>query len=189
MLRATSFRWLPAHNETEFSPDRRYRYTLESVVGGPSPGGNGLINFIMLNPSTADETHDDPSVRRCKAYAAAWGYDRAVVTNVFALRSTDPRALRKHPSPVGPLNNEWVAQSACRASKVVAAWGLHSLHLNRHFEVIRMLAELGVRPEVLALSKGGIPKHPLYLSGGLRPREWDASLRDQPGLATVGRAS
>jgi hypothetical protein len=168
---------LPAHNEAVFSPDRQFRYTLESAVGDGALGGKGLVNFIMLNPSTADETQDDPSVRRCKAYAAAWGYDRAVVTNVFAFRSTDPRALRKHPSPVGPRNDEWITRSARRADKVIAAWGLHSLHMDRHFEVVRMLVELGVRPEVLALSKAGIPKHPLYLSGGLKPRMWDAALR------------
>ncbi len=166
-----------ANNQAEFSRDRVYRYVLESIVGEPRRPDNGLINFIMLNPSTADETRDDPSVRRCKAFATGWGYERIVITNVFALRSTDPALLRRHLHPIGPNNDEWIARTAQRADKVVAAWGLHGLLMNRHADVSLMLTSIGISLSVLALSKSGIPKHPLYLSGDLEPLAWEPNIQ------------
>lgn len=76
-----------------------YRYRLDRLG---ALLGRGAVNFVMLNPSTADAEQDDPTIRRCLGYAFRWGFARLIVTNLYALRSTDPRALWEHPDPIGP---------------------------------------------------------------------------------------
>mgnify|MGYP000880158315 CR=1 FL=1 len=83
-----------------FSPDREFRYTLTRRWDDRL-----LVNFLMLNPSTADENIEDPTIRRCMGFARDWGYGGLMVTNIFAYRSTDPKALYKVPDPTGPANN------------------------------------------------------------------------------------
>lgn len=75
-----------------------YRYKLWRVTGAP---GTSVALFVMLNPSTADATDDDPTIRRCIRFARDWGHARLLVANLYALRATDPRALSRHPDPVG----------------------------------------------------------------------------------------
>src|SRR5918998_3116048 len=88
-------------SSARFSPDRRYRYELWRRWGD----GPALCNFLLLNPSTADERADDPTVARCVRRARAWGLDALVVTNLFSIRATDPRARRGVEDPVGPDND------------------------------------------------------------------------------------
>lgn len=107
-------------NDARFSPCRRYRYVLTRDVSILNPR---LVNFVMLNPSTADATVDDPTIRRCIGYARAWDYGHLVVTNLFALRATDPRALKSEDDPIGPDNGEYIAAWAGRADLVVVAGG------------------------------------------------------------------
>ena len=150
-----------------FSPDRLYRYNLWRE----RQEGRGTVNFIMLNPSTADETQNDPTVERCQRRAWSWGYKRLVVTNIFAYRATNPAELRHAVNPVGPDNDDWLLRSASLANLVVCAWGNHGTFLDRGFRV-RQLLYRWVPLNVLKLSKTGVPCHPLYLPYRLQPVAW-----------------
>lgn len=148
---------LRADNRTgaELSEDREYRYRLWRTWDVSKP----TLAFIMLNPSTADETEDDPTIRRCLGYAKDWGYGKLVVGNLFALRATDPSELRDHPSPVGPENDEHLRQICNEADKVIAAWGTDGALHGRGREVAEML---DVELHALNETKEGHPNHPLY---------------------------
>lgn len=140
-----------------FDATRRYRYTLWRKW---SDGGR-FVNFVMLNPSTADESVLDPTVTRCMNFAKDWGYDGGYVTNIFALRSTDPRELYSCHDPVGLWNDTYITETAKACSLVVVAWGVHGKLKGRGIEVGKMLQEF--EPQCFDLTKEGMPKHPLYL--------------------------
>lgn len=144
-----------------FSECRRYRYALWRIWDEDIP----YAMFICLNPSTADEKKDDPTVRRCVGFARSWGYGGVCVTNLFAYRSTDCRALRRVQDPVGPENDEWLQRLAREVGIIVAAWGNHGSYRGRDREVIGMFPSLSC----LELTKRGQPRHPLYLKSDLEP--------------------
>lgn len=129
-------------------------------------------NFLMLNPSTADETVLDPTCARARDYAQRWGYGALLVTNVFAWRATDPRALKSAADPVGEGNDAAILRAAMSSALVICAWGNHGAHLERAAAVRRLLRGAGVALHVLRVNAGGEPAHPLYLPGTLRPRRW-----------------
>jgi hypothetical protein len=140
-----------------FSPCYRYRYVLTREWDG----GDGRVNFVMLNPSTADALADDPTIRRCIGFAQRWGYHELTVTNLYALRSTNPRELQRASDPVGPDNDTTLIVQAGMADLVVCAWGVHGFARG---ELVRM--ELGnyVPLHHLGLTQAGAPRHPLYLA-------------------------
>lgn len=140
-----------------FSPDRAYRYTLWRQWGDSK-----FVAFIGLNPSTADETLDDPTIRRCLGFAKAWGFGGLLMLNIFALRSTDPRQLLKVEDPIGPENNDRLQRGVTVSELVVAAWGVHGVVGNRGRDVIELLADQTTLM-CLGRTKDGYPKHPLYL--------------------------
>lgn len=150
-----------------FDRQREYRYALAVRFGEPALGERRRFkrhaNFLMLNPSTADELKNDPTVERCQRRAIGMGYSGLTVTNIFALRSTDPVALYDHRDPIGELNDDIILREARRAGIVIAAWGVHGAHLGRGAQVMRMLRGAGVVVHVLGLTKGGHPRHPLYV--------------------------
>jgi hypothetical protein len=151
-----------------FSTDRVYRYHLGRSW---SPGGKRM-NFVMLNPSTADAFNDDATIRRCVGFSAAGKFGSLVVTNLFAFRSTDPRGLRQAEDPIGPDNDAAILDAAHCADLVVAAWGTHgSLH-GRGDQVRAMLTDAGVELHVLRLTKAGHPGHPLYVPASTTPEPW-----------------
>lgn len=121
------------------------------------------INFVMLNPSTADERQNDPTVERCERRARDWGYGGYYITNLFALRSTDPRELRRVEDPVGPDNDVEILTAAGMAYEVICAWGNHGAYRGRSAEVAKMLSEAHQRLRALRVGKTGEPCHPLYL--------------------------
>lgn len=126
--------------------------------------------FVMLNPSTADSLQDDPTIRRCISFATRWGYGRLDVVNLYALRATDPRELRRHADPIGPRGDSVLEEIVPRCDFVVAAWGRHATW-TRHESVAAALRTW--KPlHVLGLTNGGFPKHPLYLAGLTKPRPW-----------------
>lgn len=150
------------------SQDGKYRYALwRKWAPGP------VCPWIMLNPSTADATQDDPTIRRCLGYARDWGFSGIVVVNLFSLRATDPAELRAARDPIGPETAmyHWNILKLC--SRVVCAWGAHGSINGRGREVKVNLNLIGVLPYVLKLTKGGEPAHPLYLKGNLIPEPWD----------------
>ena len=144
-----------------FSPDRKYRYKLWRTWDPSKP----VCAFIMLNPSTADEYELDPTVRRCVNYAKKWGYGGLVVGNIFALKSTNPKALYRETDPVGPDNNCHLWEISHNAAFTIVAWGAHGALLNRGKEVLRLIPEA----QCLKMTKDGHPQHPLYLKGDLIP--------------------
>jgi hypothetical protein len=117
--------------------------------------------FVMLNPSKATERENDPTIERCERRARAWGHGGLVVVNLFALRSTDPKALYSHPDPVGPLNDQLLLGAAEGCETVACAWGTHGKLRGRAAEVRQLLARK--RLSALKLNRDGSPAHPLYL--------------------------
>lgn len=151
------------------SPCGRYRYRLTRDLGR---GSGGSCLFIMLNPSTADADHDDPTIRRCKAFATAWGCSRLEVVNLFALRATDPSELTRQPSPIGADTDRHIAEACATATIVVCAWGggksgrLARMIDERSRWVLSMLRDHGIEPKRIGTpTKEGHPRHPLYLRG------------------------
>lgn len=148
-----------------FSTCRTWRYRLERRWSSGTAAA-----FILLNPSTADETQDDPTIRRCIRYAKGWGHGGLIVGNLFALRSTDPKALYSSEDPVGPDNDDHLIEIATTAAIVVCGWGAHGELAGRGVKVRQMLESY--RPTYLKLTKSGMPGHPLYLKANLTPRLW-----------------
>lgn len=163
------------NRKTIFSPCRTYRYALwrEGLVD-EGPRKDQYAMFIGLNPSTADETKDDPTIRRCIGYARSWGYGALCMTNLFAYRATDPGVMKRAPDPVGPHNNEHLLELAAGAGVVVAAWGTHGTHMCRDDDVWRMMSRL----HYLSLTKHGHPSHPLRLSKALAPQPWERKCKE-----------
>jgi hypothetical protein len=136
-----------------------YRYQLRRTWSTARPPAV----FIMLNPSTADASQDDPTIRRCIGFARAWGYGGIVVVNLFAWRATDPSQLLLAPGAVGPDNDYYIRQALEQAGIVVAAWGSHSFATSRIPAVHQLVLESGNRMLCLGTTKEGHPRHPLYV--------------------------
>jgi len=151
-----------------FDPTRRYRYRLTRTWDPSGP----RVNFLMLNPSTADAQVLDPTVRRCVGFARSWGFGAVEVTNLFALRATDPRALEAHADPVGADNDRAIVDAARRADRVVVAWGTRGVLGGRAADVAGLIEGLGVRPLALRVTRTGHPGHPLYVPGDVEPEPW-----------------
>lgn len=149
----------PEPNTAIISVCGRYRYTLSRNW----IGGEGIVNFVMLNPSTADANKDDATIRKITSYAKQWGYQGLAVTNLFAWRATDPRELPKVANPIGPENDSHIIQQATTAQKVVVAWGTKGGLGSRNNIVKAALRELGVTAYCLRSTKDGHPEHPLYI--------------------------
>ena len=147
-----------------FSRDRRYRYRLWRRWDRARP----LVAFVMLNPSTADGRCDDPTIRRCVAFARSWGFGGAEIVNLFAYRATDPRALLRVHDPVGRRNGRYLRSAVFRAALVVAAWGANTLVGHERAAALAALSPR--RPRCLGVTRDGHPRHPLYLRSDVRPQ-------------------
>jgi len=147
------------------TPEPIYRYALwRSWNVRPLLDPVRSILWICLNPSTATETIDDPTMRRCISFSQGWGYDGMFVTNIFGLRSTDPKGLKRIIDPNGPDNDRVIADLCEWCDRVVVAWGAHGIYQQRSRYVIERL--IGPRTfYCLGKTKGGHPKHPLYVRG------------------------
>ncbi len=157
-------------NHCAMSPCGIYRYTWwPRDFCDHQPGK--FVQFIGLNPSTADESRSDPTVRRCMQYARDWGYAGLCMTNLFAFRATDPADMKRAASPVGPENDERLSGIAAVAGIVIGAWGTHGGHLGRDREVVRLLSGV-CQLHYLRKTQAGFPGHPLYLPKSLTPIAW-----------------
>jgi hypothetical protein len=139
---------------------------------------NVKLTWIMFNPSTADKETDDATIRRCMAFSRAWGYGGIQVVNLFAWRSTDPKAIDKQmrwsgvhggeSDPVGPVNDRFIGNAARHSAmlgfpKAVCAWGALAQGADgRVKRVMEVLKQAGAQPHCLGLTKAGHPRHPLY---------------------------
>lgn len=152
---------LPLEQNAVISTCGRYRYLLMRQVG-PGPR---TATFIMLNPSTADATNDDPTIRRCIGFARQWGCGRLAVLNLFGFRATDPADLKRAADPVGPENKDWFDRTlrADHDGPVVCAWGVHGDHMGQDRVVFGWFDGYDIRPLALGLTRDGHPRHPLYL--------------------------
>ena len=151
-----------------YSPCQRFRYLLARTW---DPSGPKAL-FVMLNPSTATEVQNDPTVERCERRARALGCGAFRVTNIFAFRATDPRVMRAEADPVGPGNDTAIADSALWADRIICAWGSHGAHLHRGARVAEILRATGRPLWHLGLTQDGQPKHPLYISYARQPELW-----------------
>lgn len=141
----------------------QYRYWLDRDLG-VLQATRGPVLFAMLNPSTADAEQDDPTIRRCKAFAKAWGCPGLTVANLYALRATNPADLWRHPDPVGAKNDIWLQNVAREFGDVVCAWGVNAKP-ERVEQVRKILTDAGARLWCLGATKDGHPRHPLYVKG------------------------
>ena len=129
-----------------------------------------MVCFVGLNPSTADASRDDPTLRRCMSFARERGFGGVSLGNLFALRATNPRTLREVEDPVGPRNDLWLKRLADEASLVVAAWGTRGRLGGRDAAVLPLLGQVSC----LGVTQQGDPRHPLYVRAGTRFRPWHA---------------
>ena len=156
------------HSVAIYSACEKYRYSLTRVWNPKGP----RVMFVMLNPSTASEVQNDPTVERCERRARHLGYGAFRVTNIFAWRATDPRKMRAASEPIGPQNKETLTEGGAWADHIIAAWGVHGSHLDQGPRVAKDLAQMSVPLFHLGLTKAGHPRHPLYLSYAQQPEIW-----------------
>lgn len=154
-----------------YSDCERYRYALTREWDAQGK----RVLFVMLNPSTATEVQNDPTVERCERRARTLGYGGFRVTNIFAWRDTDPKLMRAAADPIGPENDKAIHEGCLWADDVIAAWGTHGAHLARGADVEAILRASGKPLYHLGLSKAGHPKHPLYIAYAQQPDRWPAS--------------
>lgn len=148
----------------EFSKCRTWRYALWRQWDWQ--GYANQVMFIGLNPSTADETEDDPTIRRCIRFAKDWGYGGLIMMNAFAFRATDPNVMKAAADPVGPGNDEALAYRRTQAGMIVAAWGVHCPPEREK----RIRQVIGNAVHCLGKTKDGKPRHPLYLRADTQPQ-------------------
>ena len=143
-----------------FSPDRAHRYVLWRRWADHGP----TVLFVGLNPSTADERTNDPTIRRCISFASQFGAATLIVSNLFAFRATKPKDLFCAADPVGLEADAWLEVSTNHAKNTVACWGTHGAFLGRASAVLPTLRN----PHCFGTTMGGEPKHPLYLRGATK---------------------
>jgi hypothetical protein len=168
------FDWADTESSAYVSDCGRYRYTLaRRWASGPA------ATFVMLNPSVADATRNDPTISRCIKFARSWGMGAIAVVNLYALISTDPAGLFLEDDPVGPDNDTILRRYALGATgPVIAAWGANA----RQDRVDEVRALPGMdQLQCLGTTLAGAPKHPLARGRHRIPD--DVQLRDWPGVA------
>lgn len=163
---------LPSALGAEFSADRTHRYLLWRVWDAAAP----LLGYVMLNPSSADETRDDPTTIRNMRRAKALGYGGVVQANLYSYRTASPTVLRRLGRPgAGGLNYLYIGQLAERCPNVVLAWGAHALPADGAALVAKLRA-LPQPPRLLHLGrlKNGAPRHPLHTAYATALQPWGA---------------
>jgi hypothetical protein len=148
-----------------------YRYSLWRIWEPEQP----RTLFIMLNPSTADQAQDDATIRRCIHFARAFQTGSLEVVNLYAFRATDPARLAQATDATGPENNAHIEQAAARAALIVCAWGAHKQAQGRNREVLALL-EKSKNLYCLGVTRGGHPRHPLYIPACVQLERYQAPI-------------
>lgn len=149
------------NKKAKFSECRTYRYALWRVWDESKP----YAMFIGLNPSTADETDDDPTIRRCVGFAKNLGYGGLSMANLFAYRATEPSVMMSAKDPIGPENDEWLYRLSSNAGIIIAAWGNNGIFLDRSKNVLEFIKNV----QCLKINNSGEPSHPLYIPANTVP--------------------
>lgn len=168
------------HSYANISACWKYRYSLEREwrgshdpknwrwLGGKDANGEPYGEpkdcvFVMLNPSTADDSIDDPTIRRCVGFARSWNFERLTVVNLYAYRATKPADLfafeKAGGDVIGDNNLEIIRDVAQRSGLIVCAWGANADAY--HAEEVRGWMH-GKPHFALGFTKEGHPRHPLY---------------------------
>jgi hypothetical protein len=150
-----------------FSPCRTFRYTLWRIWDESLPN----VCFCALNPSTADETVDDPTIRREIRFAKDWGFGSLVKVNAYGYRATDPKIMKRAPDPIGPANEHFLLCKAMQAGRFIACWGTN-IDKTHQARILNELRRSDVDVWALKLTKSGFPSHPLYLPKNTEPFIW-----------------
>jgi hypothetical protein len=153
-----------------FDPTGHYRYSL-----GRRWGTTPTLAIIMLNPSRADGSVDDPTIRRCMGLAQGWGFGAIAVVNLFAYRSPHPRELRQVDDPIGPENDAALAETAHQADQILLAWGNWGSLGGRDRTVLELLRSHHPKCRCLGQNLTGQPRHPLYVSRSISLRPWSTT--------------
>lgn len=150
-------------------PQLCYRYWLKRVIGR----GRRTIVWVMLNPSTADASKDDATIRRVLRFSKDWGFDIVIVVNCFALRARDPQVIhtalvkRDLEDVMGPDNSFWINYWVSRAQRLVIGWGN-----NMTFEPAEIVQTFP-HAVCLGLTKSLQPKHPLMIAANTEPEFYE----------------
>lgn len=155
-------------SEAVYSPCERYRYSLTRVWNTQAP----RLLYIMLNPSTATEEANDPTIERCERRARYLEFGSFRVVNLFALRETSPARLKQARRPVGPDNLIQVGAALDWTNDVICAWGVHGTHRGQDATIAGLLAACGKPVRALGVTKDGHPRHPLYMPYTATPEPW-----------------
>lgn len=143
------------------SNDRKYRYLLSRIWDDTKP----MVTIIGLNPSTANETIDDPTITRCINFSKSWGYGGFYMLNLFAFRATKPRDMFQSFDPIGADNDKYIKEYSNTTDKVICAWGNHGNYKQRSQDVLSQIDNA----YYLKLNGSGEPAHPLYLKSDMKP--------------------
>lgn len=159
-----------------FSKCENYRYRLDRVWDDSLPP----LAFGMLNPSTADHEHNDPTVERCERRAKMLGFGSLIVWNLFAFRTSSPKILKKQSDPVGPDNDKYIRiallEATSRGGQVIVGWGSNGNFCGRDMQITEIARKLAVNLYCLGITNGGHPKHPLYVAYLEKPLHWDTGM-------------
>lgn len=162
----------------QFSACRIYRYVLWRTWAQ----GKGHVTFIGLNPSTADENKDDPTIRRCIGFTKAWGFGGIYMLNIFAFRATNTKELKRASEPVGPKNDEFLKMYLDPIGLNIACWGTLGAYRHRGYYVTSLLGKDNL--SCLGMTQNGQPRHPLYLKRDIEPETlsiFDVSIAKRKG--------
>lgn len=153
----------------------KYRYTLARWWHMPSFSA-GMVLWVMLNPSTADGSVDDNTIRRCINFSRDWGYEAMTVVNLYAYRATKPLDLWQRAQQgkdiIGPKNDKWIRREAYHAQRIILAWGGNSDFARPRTVTEELLEPYGRRLYCLGYTTAGHPVHPLRLARATKPERW-----------------
>ena len=152
-------------NEAIFDKQKRYRYLLTRNF----ETGSKTVTFVMLNPSVADETIDDPTIRRCIGFAKKLDANKMQVVNMFAYRTPNVSELKKAKEPIGCDNDLYIENAAKESDIIILAWGNHGVYMSRAEQIKKLLEPFKDKVYALKILKNGEPSHPLYLKKDLFP--------------------